>query len=714
MKRVAAIMLAIAIAASISAAAPIALEKAARIDMNPTRAIESDGQVVYAGVGAALNIYNIYQRDFPQLVGTIEGHHSNIHKIIVDGTTLYVLWEKEGLEIFDISDCYRPVQLGVFPVFEDPQFERFTDMDLDGSVIYVTGANFLASIDVSEPYSPEQLGYVSLNGAPIKLDYHDGKIFLAAGKLGLGRFFVPNPREMFVSGVQSGVYTTVRGYENIVLYGRLDPKDPNEASIFEKHLFSFPFPSPTVVKIYDDIIYAGGMEHFAVYRFTEDEATPHIVWKLGGMPTLDCVLSEDVLYLANSDRGLAAYSVVNPDLPIEIGRLETYDIPRRAAIDGNELLVAAGASGVLRYDISTPEYPILRDTLGLERLKSLWDVEIYDGDIYVLGARENHMENIFIERYRTNGDWVAEYPIVRAENLDPIGEMVFGEEFVAISLGSEGIAVNRFENGAIFGDGFVIEQAGLQFCDLVIEGDVLYASDYWGGYHSFDISSMPRKVGYIKTSANGGNGIAKVGDYILAVDGPNGLAVIEWNKPAAPIHRSTFASVWGTDIAVDGDYAFMSDGQGALMVYDIANLPNAELVAELPDNGYWNHVYVHNGLLVGLDQFYGVRIYRVNREEIALAKAGKPDAPGEATIDVAYPNPFNAEITIAFELPVQTQVDLSVYDITGRKQITLVSDRLPEGKYNFRWRPDDAPSGNYFAVLTTPDNQVSRKLLFVK
>ena len=41
------------------------LIKESRIDMNPVTAVGSDGQIVYAGVGAALNIYNIYQKDFP-------------------------------------------------------------------------------------------------------------------------------------------------------------------------------------------------------------------------------------------------------------------------------------------------------------------------------------------------------------------------------------------------------------------------------------------------------------------------------------------------------------------------------------------------------------------------------------------------------------------------------------------------------------------------
>ncbi len=714
MRRVAVICLAIALAVLSSAAAEIALEKAARIDVNPTRAIASDGQIVYAGVGGALNIYNIYQRDFPQLVGTVEGHHSNIQKIIVEGNRLYVLWEKEGLEIFDISDYYTPRLLGEFPIFESPDYKAFMDMDLDGDVLYVGGADFIASVDVSEPFNPVQVNYASMNGSAIKIDYHNNSLYIAAGHLGLGRMFVPNPEQFFFQGAQNGVYTTIKAYEDIILYGRLDPRDPNEQTMFGQHLFSFPFPSPTVVDVHDGVIFAGGLEHFAVYRLHDGSHNPDLIWRLGGMPTLDCVLRDDVLYLANSHRGLSAYSVVDVANPVEIGRLETFDMPRRAALEDGHLYLAAGTSGVLHYDISVPEYPIYLKNFGAERLINIWDVAIWQDEVFVLGARESNTENIFVLRYRANGDWIAEYPITRVSNLDPIGEMVFGDDVVAISLGSEGIAIRAFEKGAIRSGGYDINRAELQFCDLVIEGKTLFASDYWGGYHAFDLSGVPRKISHIKTSTQGGNGLAFVDGYLLAADGPEGLAVIEWSIPEAPRHIASFGSTWGTDIAVDGDFAFMSDGQGALKVYDISALPKIELAAELPDNGYWTHVYVDNGLLVGLDQFHGVHVYRVRTEEFALAKDAKSEMPREADISGSFPNPFNAEVTVSFHLPEQTHADLSIYDITGRRQITLISDRLPKGDYNLRWKPSEAPSGTYFAVLTTPDKQVSKKLLLVK
>ncbi len=398
-------------------ASGISLVKMGRIDINPVEAVNSDGQVVYAGVGGALNIYNIYQREFPQLVGTIEGHSSRIKSIAVQNEKLIVLWEREGLEIYDITDRYLPVLLGRFPSSVDDKFSRFTTMDIEGTVAYLGGKGFVASVDLSIPMSPALMNYTSINCETMEVDYYNNRLFVAAGRMGLGAFFVPNPYQFQLVGTQQGIYTTVKGYRDLILYGRIDEPKPNEPTIFGKKLFSFPFQSPMVVKINGDVIYAGGLSNFATYLLPAGENNPKQVWNLPNMPTVDCVLRDDVIYLANMHRGLSVFDVSNVYSPMEIGRLETYDVPKRACIFGDELLVAAGLSGVLRFDVSNPRYPQLLAKLGSEKLFNVWDCEVIGDYIYVLGAREEMGNNVFIEKYDIDGNWISEYGITHASKL---------------------------------------------------------------------------------------------------------------------------------------------------------------------------------------------------------------------------------------------------------------------------------------------------------
>ncbi len=54
-----------------------------------------------------------------------------------------------------------------------------------------------------------------------------------------------------------------------------------------------------------------------------------------------------------------------------------------------------------------------------------------------------------------------------------------------------------------------------------------------------------------------------------------------------------------------------------------------------------------------------------------------------------YPNPFNPSTNFAFELPANSQVNLTVYDLTGKRIIALVDIDLNEGRYSFKWAGKD-------------------------
>jgi hypothetical protein len=690
------------------------LFKLSRIDINPTNAINSDGQVVYAGVGGALNIYNIYQRDYPQLVGTVEGRSSRIKVIIVKEDMLFVLWEKEGLDIFDITDRYSPTPISHFPPSPDARFKSFTAMDIDGNTVFLGGSDFIASLDITNPSSPVLLAVPSLNCAPMDIDFNAGRLYIAAGNMGLGAMLVPNPSQFIFVGSQKGVYTTVKGYRGIILYGRLDEPKPGEPSILGKHLFSFPFQSPMVVDAREDIVFAGGLENFAIYKMLESSKDPQLIWNLPGMPTLDLTLRDDIAYLANAYKGLSAFSISNIEHPLEIGRLETFDVPKRACLVGQELYVSAGVSGVVRVAIANGEHPQILGAFGNDKLRMVWDVQQNSDYIYVLGARDNLGDNVFMEKYDLMNNWIAEYGVANVSKLDPIGEMSFNGEKCAVALGSEGIAIleNRFDGWV---QSYKITNRSVQFCDLTWQGDLLFASDYHGGYHVYSVGEgMPSVVGFIKTSEEGGNGIVLKDGYLLAADGPKGLTVLDAHNPKNLREANNYPTVWATDIALSGDFAAVSDGQGGVKLFDVSDLPNLELVGDIEKSGYWTHVYCGGNNIYGVDELFGVYIYEIQKATEELAKSDVAPKPQGTTILGAYPNPFNANTGITFTLPERLDADLSIYNITGRKIVTLISDRLPAGTYTLNWKADSSPSGTYFAVLSTPNAQVKEKLLLVK
>jgi parallel beta-helix repeat protein len=84
-----------------------------------------------------------------------------------------------------------------------------------------------------------------------------------------------------------------------------------------------------------------------------------------------------------------------------------------------------------------------------------------------------------------------------------------------------------------------------------------------------------------------------------------------------------------------------------------------------------------------------------------------------------YPNPFNPVTTIAYSLPEDSQISISIYNIKGQKVKTLVTGTQPAGEYNVSWNGKDesgkdVTSGIYFYKLKTQKNEIIRKMLLLK
>ncbi len=87
-----------------------------------------------------------------------------------------------------------------------------------------------------------------------------------------------------------------------------------------------------------------------------------------------------------------------------------------------------------------------------------------------------------------------------------------------------------------------------------------------------------------------------------------------------------------------------------------------------------------------------------------------------------YPNPFNAGTIIPFTItgPASGDVTLEIFNILGRRVITLVEDRLEPGRYQVTWDGRDETgrslaSGVYLYRLTVNDGQITaRQMVLVK
>jgi type IX secretion system substrate protein len=84
-----------------------------------------------------------------------------------------------------------------------------------------------------------------------------------------------------------------------------------------------------------------------------------------------------------------------------------------------------------------------------------------------------------------------------------------------------------------------------------------------------------------------------------------------------------------------------------------------------------------------------------------------------------YPNPFNGTTTIPFELQKDGNVNITIYDVLGRKVKTLINKPYTFGKHTISWDGTDANgievvSGIYFYSIKTNNFKKYRRLLIIK
>jgi len=66
-----------------------------------------------------------------------------------------------------------------------------------------------------------------------------------------------------------------------------------------------------------------------------------------------------------------------------------------------------------------------------------------------------------------------------------------------------------------------------------------------------------------------------------------------------------------------------------------------------------------------------------------------------------YPNPFREEVSITFNVATQSDAQLAVYDLQGRKVVTLMSGQLPAGQYSYVKNLGKLAPGMYMVSLSS-------------
>ncbi|MBN2829892.1 MAG: M6 family metalloprotease domain-containing protein [Candidatus Cloacimonetes bacterium] len=185
----------------------------------------------------------------------------------------------------------------------------------------------------------------------------------------------------------------------------------------------------------------------------------------------------------------------------------------------------------------------------------------------------------------------------------------------------------------------------------------------------------------------------------------------QWLEYSVTQNHVALAWLPPQDVSQVLGYSVYRDGQFRDILPDISMISFTD--SNLPDGTYVYHItsLTYEGESEPSNQVTVLVNYTANDEN---------EIPGMQTeLLTNYPNPFNPETSIAYNLNTSSNVELSIYNILGKKVKTLVNSTQPAGNHNIIWNGSDdngnaLSSGVYFYKLQAGTYTKTRKMILIK
>jgi hypothetical protein len=88
--------------------------------------------------------------------------------------------------------------------------------------------------------------------------------------------------------------------------------------------------------------------------------------------------------------------------------------------------------------------------------------------------------------------------------------------------------------------------------------------------------------------------------------------------------------------------------------------------------------------------------------------------PTEFKFYESYPNPFNPVTNISFDIPVSTEIGISIFNINGQIIHQFPTGYYTPGHYKFEWDAGEVSTGIYLIQMKTDDEIHQQKVMLLK
>jgi hypothetical protein len=690
-------------------------------------AVAASGNYAFCSADGHLLSISFADSASPQMIAI--HHFQSAAAAFLQGNYIYFSGSmfQGDMSIVDISNSSNPHVLSALAVDD----EGSTDIFVEGDYAYVTCYNNqVAIINISNRSNP----------------FVESRLNTDLSTYGVAKL---------------GNYLFVAEYDSGLVVNVADPANPFICGSINPHLYAW--------NSFDHIVASGNYCYISsteggVFIFDiSNPASPVFlssIWPDSNRITTIAINGNDI-YAVSPYRALYTIDVSNPLAPVVLNRFsQENEIFSDIAISGSRLFLSGELPPGNHYysdygfvemlDISQPSQPVL---LSMQRASPVNPREVgLCGNYAIVGANGAYIWDISDP---TDPQKIGEFSRF-ISNLQVVGNMAYAlsevfpdsSKFLAIDLANPEslnvigqITIPGYPNDLAIGPNhaYVMSGSGIYIIDISnphlpeiigLFGDagtssqVIYNDHYLytlsGNLGIFDVNDPenPLRLCNYQPPHEGadfyvaGNYVFITGWYNPPIDLFKGVMVIDASDKSNPVLVSTFATEdVPTDICVGANHAFILEGYAfsSIEAVDISNLESPSIVAR-QDSITDGHMMIvrDNKIYLG-----GLTFMILQFNSPTFIKGPDDQLPQIAGLE-CYPNPSNSSFNFKYDLSFASEVELTIFDISGRKVKSISDGYQGSGVHRIGWVTEGLSSGIYFYRIKAGDYIETKKMVLLK
>ena len=695
----------------------------------------TDAPYLYAASNWGFEIFSLTEPAKPVRVGEI-ATPGQAQSVVVDGDTAYIADGAAGVHVIDIAVPAVPKVIKTLGGFVDA-----SKVQIAGENLYVLdqarGMLVYNRQNVRNTQTPRPRRFFRPGGAPINVAIHNDMVYLSDDRHGLyilepspfGNFIFQGIVPIFAAAyeieeTEDAAYAYVAS-GNLTLVDVTDTENPE---------VSFRLNTPgltTNILLRDDTVYLTDQQSGLHIM---DVRNPQQPQRIASQPTFgnatDIAIRETLAYVADGKGGIQTIDVRTAESPKWLHRYAfggtVYGLEVAETGEGERTVyVANGTAGLRTLEFTTPYHGALTRNLSLPT-----DTLAFDDQFGTASCTKIRVRNGFGFVAAETGmfvvDLAANTIVAHIPTAAPVADIVLHDAYTYLCAESLIVVDSRApEQSRIVSERDVPGSAYRVVIDASSPSHA-YVAALEGGLHIFDITApaVPRPTGNYATQGNA-TGVRLAAERAYLLDSGVGVVVLDVSEPKNPkLHGVYENDALPIDAQVGGNYLYLLNSTG-IQIIDTRTLTATSSVAYKSRELWFPSELKLTDTALYVADLYQIRIFRVHPEgyslgvEETLPSDWIPDAVKSTPINYLsqnFPNPFNPETWIPYQLTSNVNVTLFIYDTQGKQVYTKMLGHRKAGSHTAYWDGRNAvgeavASGVYFYSIQAGDFHATRKML---